>query len=281
MIAKAESPQTKTGLIQLDNQSIQLQIRMPSGRFQIMDKVSGMTWSMQSGQKSGTVILESNGDSNEFRFGYKGKRGVQFKTNYYMPRSSSEEDFHDVSLTGVMGDDKETSITIRYLLSTTFPILKCFCFIEGSNAGSIKKIAFPDGLSAPDKEGAHILLPKDIKSFYAPNTQHLSKLFWEPDPKENHRVVGTPFFVITRKGSNGKACSCIGFLSHPHCSLEIQRNKTGRIVTPVSTHLDETGKSEDHPYQFRCQFFPTLDLEAIAWLCRERLQEKDEAEPLF
>ncbi len=259
------------GSIQLDNQCIQVKILMPSGRFQVKDKVSGISWTMQPGRKSGSTLVKQPSGEREYIFGAKGKNGIQFKTNYYLKRLSGEDDFHDVSLSGIMGNDPNNTMTLRYLISTTFPVLNCFCFFKGDKMERIKKIRFPLGFQIPDSSLSHIYIPQDPEKYTQANTETLQNELWEPPKQEEHRVVGTPFFIATQKKDEEKSSGVIGFLQHPLSLLEIHRGMTGRFVTPSSARLDETGKSEDYPYHIRYQFVPTDDLEAITWLCWEHL----------
>jgi hypothetical protein len=261
------------GSIQLDNQSIAVKILMPSGRMQITDKVSGVVWSTQAGGGCGTATAQNETGDYEIKFGLSGQKGVLFKTNYYMLRSLGAEDFHDVGLTGARSGDSSTAWTIRYLLSTTFPVLNCFCYVSGAAAEKVKKFQFPRGLHLPNGDGNHLYLPRNLVEFRNPDRVDLQNELWEPPNGEDHRVIGTPFFVMTRKGRGAIHSGCIGYLQHPYSFLEIRRAASGQFVTPASARLDETGKSEERPYHFRYQFVPTDELEALSWLCREQLQE--------
>jgi len=261
----------EAGSIQLDNQAIQLKVFMPSGRMQVLDKVSGVLWAMRSGSYSGSILIESDEGDREYFFGHSGARGLLFTSNYYMLRNSEEEDFHDVSLTGSLDGDPNALVTIRYLLSTTFPVLNCFCYAAEPILGRVKKIAFPFGWNLPRREGNRILLPKNLEELKDGESPPSFSNLWEPTPNEKHLAAGAPFFVMIRKGQGEKACGCIGYMQHPLSLLEIAHDNSGRYASPSSSLLDETGKSEAKPYRFRCQFVPTDDLEAIIWLYREQL----------
>ncbi|MEW6234147.1 MAG: hypothetical protein AB1656_02055 [Candidatus Omnitrophota bacterium] len=261
----------EAGSIQLDNQAIQLKVFMPSGRMQVLDKVSGVLWAMRSGSYSGSIRIELEEGEREYSFGRSGAHGLLFTSNYYMLRNSEEEDFHDVSLTGALDGDSNALVTIRYLLSTTFPVLNCFCYAAGPFLERVKKIVFPFGWNIPHREGNRILLPKNLEELRSGESRHSFSNLWEPAQGEKHLVAGAPFFVMIRKGQGEKVCGCIGYMQHPLSLLEIDQDEAGRYASPSSSRLDETGKSEAKPYRFRCQFIPTDDPEAITWLYREQL----------
>ena len=269
-----ENKQPEQGSIQLDNQCIQVRIQMPSGRFQVTDKVSGVVWIMKPGHSSGQVVFHSGDAEAEYRFGIKGKRGILFHSNYYMLRSGDIEDFHDVSLEGHLGDDTETKITIRYLLSTTFPILNCYCYVSGKQADQLYSIKFPLGLRLPDTEKNNIWLPQSIADIKKDNPD-IDKELHQPTKNENHHVIGAPFFILTKLRTENKACGCIGFLQHPLSILEILSQKNDRFVHPSSSKLDKTGKTIENPYYFRYQFVPSDDAHALSWLYKEYLLEKE------
>ncbi len=266
--------QPEEGSIQLDNQCIQVRILMPSGRFQVTDKVSGVVWNMKTGHSSGQVVFRSNDTDAEYRFGIKGKRGILFHSNYYMLRSTDTEDFHDVSLEGDLGDDKETKITIRYLLSTTFPILNCYCYVSGKQEDQLYSIKFPLGLRLADNENNHIWLPKSIADIKKDNI-NIDEELHQPPKNDNHRVVGAPFFILTKRKANYKSCGCIGFVQHPLSIFDIFNEKNERFVHPSSSRLDKTGKTIAKPYYFRYQFVPSDDPHALSWLYREYLLEQE------
>ncbi|MBN2330136.1 MAG: hypothetical protein JXR73_23555 [Candidatus Omnitrophica bacterium] len=260
------------GAIQLDNQGIQVRILAPGGRFQVTDKVSGAVWSMRAGNSSGAVSLQEADQEIEYKFG--SKQGVLFTENYYMTRSTDTEDFHDVSLTGSLCDDQETKITIRYLLSTTFPVLNCYCYASGKRCDQVQKIQFPLGFRLADGEGNNIWLPRDVKQLQSDGSDQSVALF-QPPPEENHRAAGAPFFILTRRDSERQACGCIGYLQHPLSLLDVIREKNNRYATPLSTKLDVTGKIERNPYYFRYQFVPSDDPDALSWLYREYLLQQE------
>ncbi len=269
-----ENKQPEKGSIQLDNQCIQVRIQMPSGRFHVTDRVSRVVWSMKAGNSSGQVVFRSGDTETEYRFGIKGKRGILFHKNYYMLRSADLEDFHDISLEGNLGDDKETKITIRYILSTTFPILNCYCYVSGRQEDKIHSIKFPLGLRLSDNENNNIWLPQSIADLKKDNPD-IDKELHHPTKNENHRVAGAPFFILTKRKSENKACGCIGFLQHPLSLLEIFSQKNERFVHPSSSRLDKTGKTIENPYYFRYQFVPSDDPHALSWLYKEYLLEQE------
>ncbi len=295
--------QIKEGSIELDNQSIVVRILMPSGRVHVTDKVTGYIWSMHPGNKSGEAVLNQGDEPREnktvgavlepplhpvlnqeegpkeYKFGISGKRGIQFTKNYYMMRSTGEEDFHDVSLTGNLGDDPSTNISIRFLISTTFPVLNCFCYTEGPRSGEVDKISFPLGWHLPDSFENHIYLPHTLEDFLKMEFDNMQERLWEPSPQEEHRIVGSPFFIATKgnPSDSEKSCGVIGYHHHPLYMLEIRRGRKGRFATSTSARLDETGKSETNPFHIRYQFVPTANLKAISWLCWEQLMTQTES----
>ncbi len=260
------------GAIQLDNQCIQLRILMPSGRFHVTDKVSGAVWSMKAGNSSGMLTVLSEGGETLYKMGGHPKTGISFSKNFYMVRSTATEDYHDVSLSGTLGEDKNTLVTIRYLLSTTFPVLNCFCYVSGMQAEQVQKIQFPLGLRSIEDENHRVLLPQEIKPISSEIDSEVDPL-WEPPTDREHRIVGSPFFILTQRLTPEKSGGCIGFLQHPLSMLEIHQGKQERFVHPLSSRLDVTGKSEKKPYSFRYQFVPSDDLEALSWLYKEYLME--------
>ncbi len=265
---------TEKGTIQIDNQAIQVSFRLPSGRFQVLDKVSGVCWSMFPGAECGTIQVEENSELQEYKLGVKGKKGVLLTSNYYITRNTEIDDFYEVHLSGTLGDNPDTTITLRYLLSKTFPVLNCFCFIEGKRFDYIKRISFPRGFHIPHQENSHILIPRDIKHL---TEEHLSaeQHLWEPSPLQSHRVAGTPFFIILRQKENNQASTCIGYTQHPRVFIDIAKEPKGWFITPSSNQLEETGKSEKKPYHIRYQFAPTSDKQAIEWLYQEQLLAED------
>ncbi len=264
------------GAIQLDNQSIQVRILMPSGRFQVTDKVAGVVWTMKTGRGCGFVTLQSEGKERDYKMGVSGSKGILFTQNFYMTRSAASDDFHDVSLSGVLGDDPETTVTVRYLLSSSFPILHCFCYISGKQEERISRIQFPLGWRLSAKKGNGIWLPRGIQWVESPDSRDEPDL-WSPSLDEDHRVVGAPYFAITQEGMYNRMGGCIGCLQHPLCRLEIAGSGGGRCAQPSSSRLDVTGKSEKNPYYFRYQFVPSSDLEALSWLYRDYLSEPEQS----
>lgn len=266
----------ESGAILLDNQSIQMRILMPSGRFQVTDKVAGVVWTMKTGRGSGLVTLQSEDKERDYKMGVSGSKGILFTRNYYMTRSAAADDFHDVSLAGVLGDDPETTVTVRYLLSSSFPILNCYCYVSGKQEERVSQIQFPLGWRLSGKEGNNFWLPRDIQTLQSPGSPNKPDL-WSPSPDEDHRVVGAPFFALTQAGTHNRTGGCIGCLQHPLCRLEIVRSGGGRCAQPSSSRLDVTGKSEKNPYYFRYQFVPSGDLEALSWLYRDYLSEPEQS----
>jgi hypothetical protein len=265
---------SESGAIQLDNQCIQLKISMPSGRLQVFDKVSGITWYMKSAKGSGFITSKEGEKEFDHEMGGTRKRDIQFDENFYMVRSTTYEDFHDVTLSGVLGHDVDTKIHVRFLLSTTFPILNCYCYCTGENLSRIQKIQYPLGWKIPDNESGEIWLPQDLQGIENSESESTKQLF-QPDDKENHRIVGSPFFIVTRKKSFDKVAGCIGFVQHPLNTIEIERNHEERYTHPYSSRLDVTGLEKDTPYFFRYQFVPSDDIEALSWLYQEYLMDED------
>lgn len=262
------------GAIQLDNQGIQVRIMTPSGRFQVTDKVTGVVWNMKPGRSSGTIVSLRDGKEIVYTLGGSGKRGVLFTRNYYMTRSTSTDDYHDVSLTGALGDDPSVQITIRYLISSTFPVVNCYCYASGEHMEQIYKIQFPLGLRLADGDRNAIWLPREIDKLQLDDVRG-NETVWQPSSDREHRVAGAPFFILTQAGIHDKTCGCIGYLQHPLSLLEIQKGEKERFVHPSSSRLDITGKSEKKPYHFRCQFVPSDDLEALCWLYKEYLLDRE------
>ena len=265
----------ESGAIQLDNQSIQVKILMPSGRFHVTDKVSGLQWSLAAGSGCGTLWFEENQAKTKYSLGHKGSQGVLFTTNYYSIRYDADDDFNEASLTGVLGDDPETTVTIRYLLSSTYPILDCFCHVDGKKADYVSKIVFPLGFQLPLSPQNHIFLPTAL-TVLKPLEQCGPQLpLWDPVEKENHQVAGSPFFILSKR-DNKKSSSCMGFMQDPLSLMEIQHTPPNRFLSSMTPKAQETGCSEDFPYKLRYQFFPSDDLRAVYWLCYEYLNREDQ-----
>ncbi len=261
----------KKGTIQLDNQAILLTVFMPSGRIQVLDKVSAVLWAMHPGKYSGSIQTVTEQGTHNYQIGQSGKNGIFFNENFYMTRNTETDDFHDITLKGTMGNDPDTHVTIRYLLSTTFPVLNCFCYVAGPKLSDISKLSFPMGLNIPHREGNQILLPETLQELKVDAINEQPDELWEPEKDKDHFVAGAPFFVMIRRGQGTKAAGCIGYMQHPLSTLEITNGSQGRVATPVSTEPDKTGISVDQPYHFRYQFIPSDDPKAISWLYREQL----------
>lgn len=264
--------------IRLDNQSIQVRILIPSGRFHVIDKVAGMTWSMKTGHHSGSVILKTDEKAIEYSLGATGRKGVAFSQNYYMVRSTPTDDYHDVSLSGTPKDDPSIVVTVRYLLSYTFPILNCYCYVSGEREERVHSIQFPLGFNLADSEENKVWLPHHLP--VEPDESDGGDPLWLPPADREHRVIGSPFFILTQKNAQNKACACIGYVQHPLSRLDIRKGNKSRYVLPSSSQLDITGKSEKNPYSFRCQFVPSDDPEALSWLYKEYLMEPESSLPL-
>ncbi|MGC9328274.1 MAG: hypothetical protein ACP5I1_11615, partial [Candidatus Hinthialibacter sp.] len=170
--------------------------------------------------------------------------------------------------------DPDTQITIRYLLSTTFPVLNCYCYASGTRREQVQKIQFPMGFRLADGEANNIWLPQDLNQLQSDDCNQPVPLF-QPSPEQNHRAAGAPFFILTRRDSEKKACGCIGYLQHPLSWVDIHREKNNRYATPLSENLDVTGKIERNPYYFRYQFVPSDDPAALSWLYREYLLQQE------
>lgn len=261
------------GEIFLDNQRLQAAIETPSGRFTILDKISGLLWAMPAVPGVGSITLERDGETAVLALGVKGERGVLFKTNYYMVRSTEREDYHDISLSGSAPAWPNLTITIRYLMSNSFPVLTCFCYADGEGVEAMRGIDFPYGLIAPDDESRGIFLPRDLKSIQSMDETG-GEAFWEPEARDDHVVAGSPFYVSVRQRQDAQSC-VIGLLQHPLSMARITREAAGRCVTPFSARLDETGKTEIQPYQVSLQVEPVAGLDAIAWLCKEQMLSPD------
>jgi len=260
--------------ILLDNQSIQLRILIPSGRFQVTDKVAGITWSMKIGHHSGSIVLKQDEKEIEYSLGTTGKNGIPFSQNYYRVRSTSTDDYHDVSLSGTPKDNPSILITVRYLLSYSFPVLNCYCYASGDRAEQLHSIQFPLGFSLANSETNRIWLPQSVQDEES-NTRSENDRIWLPPADREHRVVGAPFFILTQKNTQSKTGSCIGYVQHPLSRLDIRKGNGIRYVLHASSHLDVTGKEEKNPYYFRCQFVPSDDLEALSWLYKEYLTQPE------
>jgi hypothetical protein len=261
----------ETGSIILDNQSVKVKVQMPSGRIQVTDDVAALTWTMKTGNACGYLWFEEQGKEKKYSLGHKGKRGVLFKTNYYTVRSDRVEDYHDVSLSGPLGDDPDTTVHIQYLLSTTYPVLDCRLWVTGAKQAALRRIEFPLGFNLPFTRNNHIYLPLELKLLKSPEHYSGQLPLWDPVEKENHQVAGSPFFILSQKKSEEQSIGAIGFLPHPLCQMQIRFTSLGRALTPVAPMPDEIGCTEQTPYRIRYQFFPSDDLQAIYWLCYEYL----------
>jgi hypothetical protein len=270
---KPKSQPIEQEIVQLDNQHLLVDIVVPSGRINILEKVSGIEWKMTPSRASGSVFLHENNVEEELSLGMAGELGISFKTNFYLKRNTEEDDYHDISLTGSLGKYANTIFTVHYLISNSFPVLYCFCYANGPHEDKITKVNFPLGFQLMDDPRNNLYLPEDVKTLQNDTLPSENERMWQPERSQEHRVIGTPYFVMTQR-HNEKASACMGFLQHPLSMLEIHRSGTGRYVTPSSSRLDVTGLSEEMPYQFRYQFFPTDDMEAINWLSQEYLHSE-------
>jgi hypothetical protein len=228
---------------------------------------------MAPNRYSGSLQLKEEGSEEEIFLGLSGDAGVHFKTNFYLKRNTEDDDYHDISLAGTLSTHRNTLITVHYLISNSFPVIYCFCHAGGPYSNAISKVRFPLGFHLMDDARNHLYLPQDLDALQKPDAPMGKEQMWQPARNEEHLVVGTPYFVLTQKHQD-KAGACIGFLQHPFSMLEIRRSGTGRFVTPGSAKLEVTGITEEMPYMFRYQFFPTDDLEVINWLSREYLNSQ-------
>ncbi len=271
MDEEANKPEKiEEGKIVLDNQALEVTVFMPSGTLQVLDHVSGLWWEMANDDSCGCLILTRNGQQKTYSLGQSGRDGVAFKANYYMKRNTEEDDFHDVSLNGSLGDHPNTQVTLRYVLSNTYPTLHCFAYLQGPDTESATTLKFPYGFRIADSDSNKVFLPKDLKSFQEERPETAYDALWLPAKGEEHKVAGSPFFALSQENQNNGAC-CIGILSHPMYTIEISRNKNSRCVTPVSEHLNETGRSLEAPYFVRYRFLPSIRQEALVWSCLDIL----------
>ena len=257
----------------LDNQRLKVAIFVSSGLIQVFDPVAGVEWNMDSQGCAGRIVVQAGDQAEVFHLGKKGEDGVLFQNYSYLLRSLGEDDYHDVCLSGSFGSDRANILTIRYLLSNTFPVLNCFCYIRGEVLPAVKEIHFPHGFLLPHTSRNHVYLPAKLNAFQDEESTGWADCFSEPDPKGEHVVAGAPFYVLTRAIRERGAC-CLGFLQSPFSTFCIQRQGRRRIVTPESSHLEQTGKTVEHPYHFRYQFEPMDDPSAILWFCREYLHSE-------
>jgi len=266
----SENRKIEEGKIILDNQALEVTVFMPSGCLQILDKVSGLWWEMPDDKTCGTLSLTREGQEKTYWLGGSGSLGVAFKANYYMKRNTEEDDFHEVSLNGSLGDQPNTQVTLRYLLSNSYPALHCFAYLEGPEKENATTFKFPSGFRISDAESHKVFWPKDLKTFQTENPETAYDALWLPPKDEEHKVAGSPLFVLTQNLAE-QGASCIGFLSHPLCTIEITRHEKSRCVTPVSEQLEQTGRTLEFPYHVQYRFLPTTNHEALVWTCLDVL----------
>lgn len=257
------------GEIVIDNQCLQIIIKAPSGCISIADKVTGVIWAMEQNFGCGAVVVDCDGKEKTYQLGIKGEAGVLFDQNYYMVRSTEADDFHDVSLSGAAGDGSGLKITVRYLISSTFPTLNCFCYADGEGVEYVSRIEFPFGPLPANLTSDRIFAPQDLKTIR--DEKASEETLFEVDPRQEHRIVGAPFYAIVRNDGQHPSSGMLFFLQHPLSRVDIRDTNGGRIATPASSHLETTGKTEIEPYCVRMQVEPTGDLHALAWLGREQM----------
>lgn len=257
------------GEIVIDNQCLQIIITAPSGYISIADKVTGVIWAMDQDLGCGAIAVNRNGSEQVYLLGVKGEAGVLFDQNYYMVRSTETDDFHDVSLSGTTGDGSGLKITVRYLISSTFPTLNCFCYADGEGVENVSRIEFPFGPLPDSTTSDRIFAPQDLKTLRDENASE--QTLFEINPNQQHRIVGAPFYAIVRDDGLHPASGMLFFLQHPLSRVDIRDTNGGRIATPASSHLETTGKTEIQPYCVRIQAEPIGDLNALAWLGREQM----------
>ena len=262
------------GEIVLDNQCLQVIIKTPSGCCSIVDKVTGVLWAMDPALGCGAVAVKQDDGERVYQLGVKGDAGVLFEQNFYMVRSTETDDFHDVSLSGAASDGSGLKITIRFLFSSTFPIINCFCYADGEGVERVIRIEFPIGPTAVSRGADRIFAPQDLKSI---RDQDASEdVLFEVSPDQEHRMVGAPFYAIVRNDGVHAPSGMLYFLQHPLSRVDIRDTNGGRIATPSSAHLEATGNTELQPYLVRMQIEPIGDLKALAWLGREQMLAEEQ-----
>ncbi|MDP8243829.1 MAG: hypothetical protein P9L94_07090 [Candidatus Hinthialibacter antarcticus] len=261
------------GEIVLDNQCLQVVIKTPSGCLTIVDKVTGVIWAMDSALGSGAVAVNRDGGEQLYQLGVKGDAGILFEQNFYMVRSTETDDFHDVSLSGAANDGSGLKITIRYLFSSTFPILNCFCYADGEGVEKVSRIEFPIGPTPVTAGTDRIFAPQDLKTIR--DQEPSQDVLFEVDPGQEHRIVGAPFYAVVRNDGVHPTSGLLFFLQHPLSRVDIRDTNGSRIATPSSAHLETTGKTEIEPYCVRMQIEPIGDLNALAWLGREQMLKEE------
>lgn len=257
----------ETSFVVLDNQAIEVTIEIPSGRFRILDKIASLEWIMKPASGCGSLYLSIEQQERSFELGRPGDAGIPFETNYYMVRSSDEDDFHDVMLNARL-PGLNTSVTLRFLLSFSEPLLDCFFYLDDESAPLLSRLDYPVAFVPDTGSSTNVMLPENVVAFAKPDGD---ASLWQPPRNQRHAVGGSPFFVVSTEDEAEKQSSVLGFLMNPYDTLLIDGDPKQPGVTPCCTPGEKSRITEEQPFHFRYQVVPVTDVSALIWLSRETL----------
>ena len=258
---------------------MQLEVRMPSGRFSITDKVTGLRWTLDDRDMScGRVVCDLPGGRTEtYHLGRKGKRGALFSPGGVTVRTGREDDYDDLAIKATFGPDGQdgdhvAELRVEFLTSRAFPTLELNLALSGTLRDSIQYIAYPLGFGVPDERGGGVILPLLSSIHDTVDTAHLAANFanWHPDP--GTVTYGTCLFSAWRTSDSGRRSALIGVLDNPSFSVEAHRDSRMSSATPVLVNPKAALSGWKDPYRIRYTVVPDATDEAIAWMFQELLR---------
>ncbi len=266
--------------IRMNNQAVRVDIHTKTARFTVRDLVTGARWNMDPYvAESGRLVVSGDHPQSKdktYLLGQKGDQGVLFEHKASMIRSDIQDDFSSVSLEGALGDDKNSSVEIEFLLSEAFPVLDLALRMYGDAREKVQRISFPIGMASTVEESADLILPKSREPFLRDNPVHIAEKFPRWKASQGRVVHGISLFAITKEADSSRRSACLGFLDCPYAEMEVRSDESLSVATPGTPEPRAALNNWQMDYRFRYQFVPDATPEAVAWLCREHLLQQHE-----
>ncbi len=273
--------EARTEILILQNAMLKLEIRLPSGRMRLTDKVTHQRWAMDERSMScGRIGCElADGTIQPFHLGRRGRSGVLFSCGGYSVRAGREDDYEEVVITGTLqiGEDdpaNEIAMAITFSVSRAFPHLVVQMRLKGSALARIRYIAYPLGfaLGASQMPGIIVPEPSAIHANDEPNAIAAQFDSWQPAMGTITR--GGQIFSVAGPLLERRPSALIGYLENPNFEIETNRDESWISATPLM--LNPAGALADWKRRYRVRYTVVPDAvpEAIAWMFHDYLNSE-------
>lgn len=272
MTAKAYPTEVHT----IGNAAFQLEVRLPSGRLTLVDKVSKVRWAM-GGRDSGcgrVALRTPQGGQSLFYLGRRGRRGTLFSMVDRRFHSGREDDYEGLSIEALLGTDEDegaepSRLRIEFLVSKAFPTLGFSLSMEGPLRSEVEYLAYPQGFAVDTDGSGRIVVPSKSALIASANPERLADELerWRPVPGKV--TTGASVFAIAGDDGGQRQSALIGSLENPTMELETSIDDDRGVATPILHNPGGPLADWSVPFGFKYTVLPNATDEAIAWMLQE------------